>query len=458
MQNLVSDFSDLVSETADIASRVAEANQIDYPFDPQHVAKDGLLLCDYFLLDMGRNAAKAFESKEFFNPATNALSDYAIQLPNICASRLSSFESLGLARFLDLIPQIAEAVLRKPTPAAERYLGRVADAYYLLFVLRQSPEVMQVVGKVVGRSKILLDASTVIPCMAEILMGEDERRMSLLFKAAVASGVELYVGQEAIDELLAAIRKARAIRVSDQTRGYHFGSSELIDSFHANGARSGMTFAEFLDHFVGGDSPERDLKLFLKHHLRIEFLSLNEHRSKIDQGLLEEMVSNLRPTRKAKGMDDEAIDRLVRNDVSCLMLVEQLRQADDHLDDYGFSWWWLTSDRAAYALDRSRQSAKACVCMSPDFLLRYVSIQPLTANASGANARHLPLAVDVAAIGIIPHEIKATVENEFADAEGMPKYLRIRRIRDLMNAARAPQEEIGDAVSLQEKGHSSSRS
>ncbi len=52
MQALISEASNVESEIGDIASRVAEANEIDYPFDARHVAKDVLMLCDYFLLDI----------------------------------------------------------------------------------------------------------------------------------------------------------------------------------------------------------------------------------------------------------------------------------------------------------------------------------------------------------------------------------------------------------------------
>lgn len=397
------------------------------------------MLCDYFLLDMGRSAAKAFESKEFFNPATTTLTDYASRLTKQGVV-LSSLESLGLARFLDLVPQTAEAVLRKPTEAAEQYLGRVADSYYLLFALRESPEVMQAVGKVVGSSKILLDASTLVPCMAEILLSEDERRVTGLFKSAIESGVKLYVSQEAIDELHAVIRKARAIYVSDQARGLHFSHSGLVDAFNANPSGWGAGFLDFLDQFAGQDTPDEDLKLFLKHHLSVEFVSFRDERAAIDNSVLEDIAAKLKLARRPKEMDEDATDRLVHNDVTCLLLIEQLRKAEDPTDSYGFSWWWLTSDHAAYALDRSHRSPKACVCMSPDFLLRYLSIQPLPATVDVGAARHLPIAVDVAAVGLVPPEIKATVEAELAKADALSKYMRIRRIRDLMNQAKSPHE------------------
>jgi len=440
IQNLLCDLANLISETADVVSRFAELNEIDYAFDAEAVAKDVLLLCDYFLLDMGRSAARAFEEKQFFNPATTSHTEFATRLANNKSIHLASLPALGLARFLDLVPQTAEAILKKPTGAAERYFGRVADSYYLLFVLRQAPEVMKVVGKVVGTSRILLDASTIVPCMAEVLMPEDERRMTILFRSAIESGVKLFVSQEAVDELLASVRKALAIRTSDRTRGFHFGNSELVESFDLYGGRSGISFSEFLNHFAGRDSPEEDLKLFLKHHLSIEFTSLKEQRAAMDQTLLEEMAFRLKPTRRHKEMDDDATNRLVQNDVKCLLLIEQLRKAENVDEVYGFSWWWLTSDRAAYALDRAYRLPKACVCMSPDFLLRYLSIQPLSPNVDVGIARHLPLAVDVAAIGMVPAEIKATVETELSAVEAMPRYMRIRRMRDLVNQARAPDE------------------
>jgi hypothetical protein len=439
LQNLISEVANLVSEIGDIASRVAEANEIDYQFDAHHVAKDVLMLCDYFLLDMGRSAAKAFESKEFFNPATTTLSDYASRLTKSGAV-LFSLESLGLARFIDLVPQTAEAVLKKPSGAAEEYLGRVADSYYLLFALRESPEVMQAVGKVVGSSKILLDASTLVPCMSEIVLPEHERRVTILFKSAIESGVKLYVSQEAIDELYATIRKARAIYASEQATGFHYSTSGLLDAFNANPGRWSAGFLEFLDQFAGQETPDEDLKIFLKHHLSVKFVFFGNERAAIDKVVLEEIAAKLKPTRRPKEMDEAATDRLVRNDVTCLLLIEQLRSAENTTDSYGFSWWWLTSDRAAYALDRGHRSPKTCVCMSPDFLLRYLSIQPLPTTKDIGAARHLPLAVDVAAVGLIPPEIKTAVETELAAAEKLPKYMRIRKIRDLLNQAKSPLE------------------
>jgi hypothetical protein len=347
---------------------------------------------------------------------------------------------LGLARFLDLVPQTAEVILKKPTAAAVQYLGRVADAYYLLFALRESPEVLQVVSKVVGRSKILLDASTLVPCMAEILLPEDERRVTGLFKSALGSGTRLFVSQEAIDELLAVIRKARAIHASDQAQGSHFGHSGLLDAFNANQSRWNGGFLDFLDHFAGEEMPEDDLKLFLKHQLLVDFLPFSEERSKLDHAVLEDVAAKLKPARRSQGMDEAATDRLVRNDVTCLLLIEELRKAEDTTDSYGFSWWWLTSDRAAYALDRSHRSPKACVCMSPDFLLRYLSIQPLPSTLKVSEARHLPLAVDIAVVGLLPQEIKIAVEAELTAAGILPKYMRVRKIRDLLNQAKSPHE------------------
>jgi hypothetical protein len=78
--------------------------------------------------------------------------------------------------------------------------------------------------------------------------------------------------------------------------------------------------------------------------------------------------------------------------------------------------------------------------MSPDFLLRYPSIQPLPIGVDVGAARHLPLAVDVAAVGLIPPEIKTREEAELAAAEELPKYMRVRRIRDLLNEAKSLHE------------------
>jgi hypothetical protein len=394
-------------------------------------------LCDYFLLESGRSAAQAFESKVFFNPSTTTLVDFAKKLVNEQSKALKSLTPLTLAKFVDLVPASAEQILKHPTGAIGEYLGRVADAYYLLFVLRQSPEVIQVVEKVVGRSQLLLDASTIIPCMIEILLPLEQRRNSAMLAAARDTGVQLYVSQEGLTELLAAMKKARAIYVSDLSRGFHYGSSGFVEAYRQN-AGSFASFNAFLDEFAGPDNPFEDLKLFLKHELDVEFVPLDDERARIDPALLEEMAAELKPARRTRNISDEMEELLVRNDVTCLLLIEGLRKRDDPLDPYGFSWWWVSADRVAYEMDRRRNSPKACACMSPDFLLRYLSVQPRRRSGLAQPSHHLPLVVEVAAADLIPFELKQAVEAALAKAEELPKYMRIRKVREVIHEARKP--------------------
>jgi hypothetical protein len=441
LQTLLSEQATIASDVRDVVGRIAESLEIDYDFDGAAVAEDALLLSDYFLLETGRSAAKAFESKVFFNPGRTTLSDLARELIDKYKPSLRSFSSLGLPRFLDLVPATSEHILKHPTDAVAEYLSRVADSYYLLFVLRQSPEVIQVVEKVVGRSQLLLDASAIVPCMAEILVPEGQRRMTLLLRAAQQLGVHLHIGQEGLNEILATVNKARAIFVSDQVRGHHYGTSELVEAFDQH-ADQFANFNTFLDNFAGPDTPFDDLKLFLRHHLGVEFLLFEHERARIDAALLEEMAAELRPARKVKDISDEMENILARNDVTCLLLIELLRKRDDPLDAYGFSWWWVTRDRVAYGMDRRRNSPKACACMSPDFLLRYLSVQPKrTLPSSGGSQHNIPLAVEVASIGLVPSDVKQAVEAELEKAEQLPKYMRIRKLRDAVHEARAPVEE-----------------
>ena len=58
---------------------------------------------------------------------------------------------------------------------------------------------------------------------------------------------------------------------------------------------------DFLDQFAGEDKPDEDLKLFLKHHLSIEFISFANERGAVDKSVLEEISVKLKPTRRAKG-------------------------------------------------------------------------------------------------------------------------------------------------------------
>src|SRR3990172_6069205 len=111
--------------------------------------------------------------------------------------------------------------------------------------------------------------------------------------------------------------------------------------------------------------------------------------------------SSLTMKRRRGGIDSNAFDVLVEHDVRAYLLVQALRGKQRTDGRYGYTTWWLTLDHTGF---RVQQAAKAKhitfatpvgSCMSPDFLLRYLSIRPRTQGEEDYLDSVLPLSVEL---------------------------------------------------------------
>jgi hypothetical protein len=139
---------------------------------------------------------------------------------------------------------------------------------------------------------------------------------------------------------------------------------------------------------------------------------------------------------------------LVRHDVRAFMLVQRLRKTETADNRYGYTSWWLTLDRTAFRVQQVLKRLGVVLetpvtsCMSPDFLLRYLSVRPRPEDESTFVLNALPLSVELAGVGLIPSELRDAAKAVMDSSKDAPPYVQRRRLRELVNKAKAERGEL----------------
>jgi len=448
-ETMLSQKNDVEEEVADRAKEISTLLELDYDFNPRDVARDALTVTDHLVAVQGRLSALTFIGRSgVHHTRPESSTEAAAHLAEKSPSALLSLHSLGRERFLDLIPPLVDSVIRNPSLQISRRLNEAADAYCLLFSLRETGETQNVLEKLFRGARLWVDTNIIIPCMAERLLAEEHRRMTNLLRLAAISGIDLIIGDDVLNELETHLERARyafprrtaAIveRVGSQSASY--AQPLLISTFLTASKSSGLSsFDEFIDLFMGRINPKQDLIDYLKNDLSIKYDPLENTVSGAESlEIVGTLFAQWSEKKKQKPwMDDQAFARLVLHDTRSYLLVEKLRAAERTSDiKYGHSWWWLTLDGVAYRVDAERRQHRGVpICMGPDFFLRYLSIRPKSADEHRRIRDLLPVSVEIAALGFVPPELRDEAERLFETTRDLPEYLRRRKLRDLANQA-----------------------
>jgi hypothetical protein len=425
---------------------------IDFIYDRGDIAHDALLVCDHVLFAHAQAAAKAFARNIPYAPTTIKIVQHVDRLYNQKHVGFRAANALQRAEALDLLVPVAEDLLLRPSEAIRSRFRATLDAYCLLFVLKETPDAQQAVNKVLGNGSILVDTNLIIPCMAESLLPKAERRMTRLLSAAAGVKIRLVVVDDVLEELerhLAGVRYTYALHqatsASIQKSGASFGfiTSPLVTTYELVSASNPVgSFSNFLDRFAGQNFPRQDLIEYLKNELHIEYDSLEQVYRDLTAESIADLYSAFSKTKhRPAWMDEGAFERLVMHDTRSLLVVEKLRARELGATPYGSSWWWLTLDRVAHRVDSARRGGRPLCCMSPDFFAQFLSLKSKLPD-DAAFLSTLPVSVEVAAMDLIPNQLREQALEALMATENEPEFIRKRRLRDLVYEARTVRGDI----------------
>jgi hypothetical protein len=339
------------------------------------------------------------------------------------------------------------SILTSEDSAIQEYLRALSDSYTLLAFLQQTPDVQSAVEKMFSHGNLWLDATVVLPLIADTLAkSEGEHgRFTRMIDAATDAGLHLFVTPGVVEEVERHMNRAKTC--VQLTHAQWKGSVPFLLERYVGSGRSPASFPQWLENFRGEARPLEDISEYLKDEFGIETRSLEVERNNAPQELrhaLEQIWHERYQYRREKygaELDDMAVTRLIAHDVECYCGVIQLR-TKERASPFGYSAWWLTVDKQAYDLKeklRSRMSITVpdSPVMSADFMVNYLAFGPMRRRVIKAKEAQLPLLMIMGNASYLTPDLMVEAENLRSQLKDLPERVIRRQVRDHLDRARS---------------------
>ncbi len=341
---------------------------------------------------------------EMFAAAVTTGAEIRAGSPDIKSAVQDAMSSVELTvkhaggRSVEIFAATVGVVLTEPSEPIQDFFRAYADAYTLFAFLRETPDVQSAVVKLHSIGEIWLDASMVLPVMAETLIDDAAgRRFTNMLAAARECGLKLRVTEGVLEELES--NTWNTIQYARKSNTWRSTEPFLAKAFVLSG-RQLAELPTWMAEFRGTIRPREDLGVFLTEEHGIEVGSLERYSDAAStelRAVVQEAWHTAHERRRQEGADPNTLARLVAHDVENYLGVVKKRTHED-ANPYGYSTWWLTLDHVAYGVharlkeDFGREAPDSPV-MSPDFMVSYLAIGPLRARLSRETEGRLPLTV-----------------------------------------------------------------
>lgn len=374
--------------------------------------------------------------------AALADSDYRdILLAEIARSRLPKIRGVD---WPSVVRAGVREVLLSEEPAVQSHMRSLADAYTLLAFLQRTPDVQSAVEKMFSHGQIWLDASVILPLLAEPLFDGRVGRFTRMLEAARDAGLDLFVTPGVIEEVERHMNRALTCVRMDRDSWVGW-VPYLLERYLASG-RPSASFASWLEVFRGDARPEDDIGEYLRDEFGISVRSLQAERDAASPDLRHALqllwyeAHRARREQHDMPLDEAVVTRLVEHDVECYCGTTFLRTREG-ASPFGYSAWWLTVDRQAFDLKPKLREAMVTEppdspVLSADFMVNYLAFGPVRKRIGKAQEAQLPLLMELGTARYLTPELLTEADTLREELKDLPERVVRRRIRDHLDSAR----------------------
>jgi hypothetical protein len=302
-----------------------------------------------------------------------------------------------------LIKQVLRGALYNSEPIERAYFGRLARTYVLLFVLKNTPELIEHFNSMAKHFILYVGTDILVRAISEYYLDSDDQMTVNMLKILKQAGAKLILSEPTLEEVHSHIYASHREHVniyaeveaivdrdlaseSDRIliRAYYYAKLEQ------NNPKRPRSWAGYLGNFltydklIGPTSPEsmRSLRDTLTARYGVVYEAREDMMREIDQEELKkltEAIKQLRHDNKRRHEDIRAT-----NDAAHILLVQSKRRAEEKevTSPFGYRTWWLTQETksgiaVAYAFPK-RHLPRAI--MRPELLINYIAYNPTTAE------------------------------------------------------------------------------
>jgi hypothetical protein len=298
-----------------------------------------------------------------------------------------------------LIKSVLRGALYNSEPIERSYFGRLARTYVLLFVLKNTPELIEHFNSMAKNFVLYVGTDILVRAISEYYLSPDDQMTVNSLKILKQAGAKLIISEATLEEvhshIYASDREFANIyeevdnivdrdlaSESDRIliRAYYYAK---LDHGNTNRPRSWNAYLDnFLSHqkLLGPTSPQsmRSLRDTLVVRFGLTYVDREDMMRDIDQDDLRKLTEAIKKLRKDSHRRHEEVR--AANDAAHILFVQRTRKAEEKevSNPYGYRTWWLTQETksgiAVHIAFPKRHLPRAI--MRPELLINYFAYNP----------------------------------------------------------------------------------
>ncbi len=324
------------------------------------------------------------------------------------------------------------------TAEQRQFLKSLSNTYLMMFMLRWEPKLTTYFESMSSKLRIFVDNSIIIPALSEFFLPEGNRRHWNLLKGAKRAGIEMFINETLMDELVSHFRMVKNkykksfegmedFYVSDDSE-FLFVDEILIRAyFYSKRKGKAKNFNDFINYFLDPSlkNAKADLITYIQDEFGIKYISNESWDIKVNADEKNKLVEVLKVKKKD---EQKAI-----NDSEMILAIYYLREKNNEASEggiFGYSTWWLSKDTSTYravqeALDKDKYRVGCYI--RPDFVYNYIALMPSSTEVNEAYDMIFPTMLGVNLSYHMPKEISKIVHEKVKAFHDQPP-VRVRQI------------------------------
>ncbi|MGL1888695.1 MAG: hypothetical protein OCD76_19435 [Reichenbachiella sp.] len=266
------------------------------------------------------------------------------------------------------------------------FLRRLSKTYLMFFLTQNDPKISLFFKSLANRLDVFVGTSIIVPALSEYYLDDENKRYWNLIKGAKQAGVNLWINEYIIDELVSHITN-----IKDKYLGIYQPEEDdylkddiqllyideiLIRAYFYAKKRGRVTdFDSFLIKFVDPNLSDikEDLIFFLNEMFGIEYIPTSSQDIKLDPEELNLLIPAL-TEKKQNSVKRATVD------AKLILHIYKLREQNNETNTagiFGYKTWWLSQDVNTFKTVKEVLDKYTVSCyMRADFLYKYISLAP----------------------------------------------------------------------------------
>ena len=305
--------------------------------------------------------------------------------------------------------RVLRGIFYDPSDVERRYLGYLSRTSMLFMTLRSAPKMIEYFNQMGGNFRLLVGTDMLVKAISEQQLPAQLRQVESLLKVCNELGAKLVLTEPVLNEVFTHLHA-----VDLEYRNHYLPNEAYLSREEISECDRILIRAYYYARFGGGvrmswdkfvntlldptalrsksEKGRIELQGLLMQRFRMEFLSVEELKTGVNEVEMNALADKLIEARGQKNKELSTNDALVAH---AIYYQRRKRKESAIYDGFGYRTWWLTKETQVlnFTGDLVMKEGGVPYIMRPEFLLNFIALAPKAANVRDAFRQLLPTTV-----------------------------------------------------------------